>query len=129
MKKCSSEMHQYELTDPVVAWHSTAASFIIHLIEIDLLTPQAAVKWNSQFQKNYKKVHFTWGKNMINTQLPFATKIKKVLHSGILLPKLFWPIVRKNCSSDRENFSNSRPSASNFKQWKDRTIFGNRMVF
>ena len=22
--------------------------------------------------------------------------------NGILLPKLFWPIVRKNCSSDRE---------------------------
>ena len=22
--------------------------------------------------------------------------------SGILLPKLFWPTVRKNCSSDRE---------------------------
>ena len=22
--------------------------------------------------------------------------------SGILLPKLFWPIVRKNCSSDPE---------------------------
>ena len=22
---------------------------------------------------------------------------------GILLPKLFWPTVRKNCSSDREN--------------------------
>ena len=28
-----------------------------------------------------------------------------VLHgngNGILLPKLFWPTVRKNCSSDRE---------------------------
>ena len=26
-----------------------------------------------------------------------------LLHSnGILLPKLFWPTVRKNCSSDRE---------------------------
>ena len=23
--------------------------------------------------------------------------------NGILLPKLFWPTVRKNCSSDREN--------------------------
>ena len=23
---------------------------------------------------------------------------------GILLPKLFWPTVRKNCSSDREKF-------------------------
>ena len=24
------------------------------------------------------------------------------LRNGILLPKLFWTIVRKNCSSDRE---------------------------
>ena len=23
-------------------------------------------------------------------------------NNGILLPKLFWPTVRKNCSSDRE---------------------------
>ena len=28
--------------------------------------------------------------------------INSVLRSGILLPKLFWPTVRKNCSSDRE---------------------------
>ena len=27
---------------------------------------------------------------------------------GILLPKLFWPTVRKNCPSDREIFWNSR---------------------
>ena len=25
-----------------------------------------------------------------------------VARNGILLPKLFWPTVRKNCSSDRE---------------------------
>ena len=24
------------------------------------------------------------------------------VENGILLPKLFWPTVRKNCSSDRE---------------------------
>ena len=24
--------------------------------------------------------------------------------NGILLPKLFWPTVRKNCSGDREKF-------------------------
>ena len=33
--------------------------------------------------------HFTW-----------STKLKA--GNGILLPKLFWPTVRKNCSSDRE---------------------------
>ena len=26
----------------------------------------------------------------------------QILKNGILLPKLFWPTVRKNCSSDRE---------------------------
>ena len=28
--------------------------------------------------------------------------IDEVCENGILLPKLFWPTVRKNCSSDRE---------------------------
>ena len=26
------------------------------------------------------------------------------IKNGILLPKLFWPTVRKNCSSDQEKF-------------------------
>ena len=60
--------------------------------------------------------------------------------NGILLPKLFWPTVRKNCSSYQEKFWNSRLKAENlqtfwdhynnlFKQWKVRTMFGNRMLF
>ena len=32
----------------------------------------------------------------------FQMYIRKGLRNGILLPKLFWPTVRKNCSSDRE---------------------------
>ena len=36
---------------------------------------------------------------------------------GILLPKLFWPTVRKNCSSDLKKISNSWPSASYFKSF------------
>ena len=32
---------------------------------------------------------------------------------GILLPKLFGPTVRKNCSSDREKVSNSRLKIEN----------------
>ena len=58
----------------------------------------------------------------------------------ILLPKLFWPTVREKCSSDRENFWNSRLKVKNlqkildhwnnfFKQWKVRTIFGDRTLF
>ena len=27
----------------------------------------------------------------------------KIIEHGILLPELFWPTVRKNCSSDQEN--------------------------
>ena len=30
--------------------------------------------------------------------------MKKENRNGILLPKLFWPTVRKNCSSDRKTF-------------------------
>ena len=32
-----------------------------------------------------------------------AFNFLKKTNNGILLPKLFWPTVRKNCSSDREN--------------------------
>ena len=46
--------------------------------------------------------------------------------NGILLPKLFWPTVRKNCSSDRENFWNSRLKARIPKIFEiTRTIYSN----
>ena len=35
----------------------------------------------------------------------------------ILLPKLFWPTVRKNCFSDREIFWNSSLKAENFEKF------------
>ena len=37
----------------------------------------------------------------VSTAKPILRQLNK---SGILLPKLFWPTVRKNFSSDRENF-------------------------
>ena len=59
--------------------------------------------------------------------------------NGILLPKLFWPIVKKNCPSDIEKllkfeaegwkFSMLRSPERLIKQWKVRTIFDNRMLF
>ena len=61
--------------------------------------------------------------------------------NGILLPKLFWPTVRKKCSSDRkkllkfeaegQEFAKFLRSLEQFSQtqWKVRTIFGNRMLF
>ena len=55
---------------------------------------------------------------------------------GILLPKLFWSTVRKNCSSDWEKLLKFEAEGwefaklqTFFKQWKVRTIFGNRMLF
>ena len=33
-----------------------------------------------------------------------SLEIKQSNSNGILLSKLFWPNVRKNCSSDREKF-------------------------
>ena len=41
-------------------------------------------------------MNFDW---LIRTKLPEMSKIDE---NGILLPKLFWPTVRKNCSSDWE---------------------------
>ena len=47
-----------------------------------------------------------------NCRNQFTTSV-----NGILLPKLFWPTVRKNCSSDREklskNFEITRTICSN----------------
>ena len=52
--------------------------------------------------------------------------------NGILLPKLFWPTVRKNCSSDREK------KPFEIRGWRPRickifeitrTIFANRILF
>ena len=39
--------------------------------------------------------------------------------NGILLPKLFWPTVRKICSSDREKLWNSRLKAENLQHFWD----------
>ena len=37
--------------------------------------------------------------------------------NGILLPKLFWPTVRKNCSSDREIFSKFEAEGREFAKF------------
>ena len=39
--------------------------------------------------------------------------------NGISLPKLFWPTVRNNCSSDRQKFWNSRLKAKNLQNFRD----------
>ena len=49
-------------------------------------------KWKSKLGKIKMHFFFTVGAPKINLQSK----------NGILLPKLFWPIVRNNCSSDRK---------------------------
>ena len=69
--------------------------------------------------------------------IPSCLRLK--FRAGILLPKVFWPTVRKKCSSDWEKLfkllaeggefekSLSFHLKNLFKQWKVRTIFGNRI--
>ena len=50
--------------------------------------------------------------------------------NGILLPKLFWPTVRKNCSSDRENLLKFKAEGRDFakfmrsQEWFIQTVKG-----
>ena len=48
--------------------------------------------WNTVFGT---KVQSIWNENTVSNEKKW---------NGILFPKLFWPTVRKNCSSDREKF-------------------------
>ena len=59
-----------------------------------------------------------------------------IQENGVLLPKLFWPTVRKKCSSDWEKLLEFKAEGREFanflrslEQWKFRTIFGNRIFF
>ena len=38
-------------------------------------------------------------------------------YNGILLPKLFWPTVRKNCSSDREKLLKFEAAGREFEKF------------
>ena len=63
---------------------------------------------------NWKIVLFSW--------VPLYCSNKVLLEcfrNGILLSKLFWPTVRKNCSSVPENFWNSRLKATNLENFWD----------
>ena len=50
--------------------------------------------WISEVRKKFNN-----NKIVMNSHV----QSRKQTRNGILLPKLFWPTVRKNCSSDREN--------------------------
>ena len=71
----------------------------------------------------------------------FINEMHRRLEFGIFLPKLSWPTVRKNCSSDWEILlkfgAEGREFTKNLRslrfiwtvQWKVRTTFGYRILF
>ena len=70
----------------------------------------------------------------INLHEPLLKKLE-TCKSGILLPKLFWPTVRKKISSDQEKLlkfeAEGREFAKFFRSLEQtvRTMFDNRMLF
>ena len=46
----------------------------------------------------------------------FNRKGHTSVYNGILFPKLFWPTVRKSCSSDQEKLLDSRLKAKNLQK-------------
>ena len=63
-----------------------------------------AEKRKTMFRKKTWNLVFNLFKYIFNepNSLALQTIIFQMGQNGILLPKLFWPTVRKNCSSDRE---------------------------
>ena len=43
-------------------------------------------------------------------------KFVKIDRNGILLPKLFWPTVKKNCSSDWEKYLKFKAEGQEFSK-------------
>ena len=80
-----------------------------HPSTIKSFVAKLCIFYDNSWQENKQLLKFSKKQTHICRYLETA---EKMVH--ILLPKLFWHIVRKNCL---------------FKQWKVRTIFGNRMLF
>ena len=73
------------------------------------------IRWEKEFKFNHPEEVNPEEKTMSYFQM---TEV--LTGNGILLPKLFWPTVRKNCSSDRKNSWNSRLKADNLQTFWDR---------
>ena len=58
-----------------------------------------------------------------NNEIPNQSNLLG-LRNGILLPKLFWPTVRKNCSSDREKLLKFEAEGREFANFL-RSIYSN----
>ena len=81
-----------------------------------------ACQWksNGHIVVNKTKVKRCWGKLMIFSHFYCQKKrIKIKFYNGILLPKLFWPTVRKECSSDWENLLKFEAEGWEFEKFWD----------
>ena len=108
-------------------WISLSLSFVYKI----WISSWLILSYPVQFNQYYLEIS--------TIRLFFSLFLLFSFFTGILLPKLFWPTVRKFLAIEKK-FWNSRLKAENlqsiwdhynnlFKQWKVRTIFGNRMIF
>ena len=77
---------------------------------------ESAIQLKTDFRRSYQDlavgnaIPIFWQQQQIDhksqQELMGLDVIIKLDRNGILLPKLFWPTVRKNCSSDREKAEN-----------------------
>ena len=65
------------------------------------------------------RVYFSQEQLFSKQSSPKVSNFFTKLRNCILLPKLFWPTVRKNCSSDWEELLNSRLKAENLQNFWD----------
>ena len=79
---------------------------------------------------NMRKFELYWSNEIFGNRQP-NLQSERTLINGILLPKLFWPTMRKNVLVIKKNFWNSKLKAENLKLFWDhyRTIYSNRTIF
>ena len=97
-----------------------------HLFAINLHDPQFYFRRKVRMRETESQILwllrlFPW----TSFQVVWVVEYIAVFHKiGILLPKLFWPTVRKNCSSDWEKFlkfeAEGREFAKNLRSLKVR---------
>ena len=113
-KKNSSEFHMLTEIKFCCLWKQMAAEFLknsyqhsdqkrrwLHLMALgrELKVNNPASIPSLAFQSR------SWSKVGLSPIIPsFSSSSRFNFWNGILLPKLFWPTVRKNCSSDREKY-------------------------
>ena len=106
------------------------------MVEICHVTEYVCTSWprnwiNIMRQKpwdNFSTLSKNWNCKKITISKYFPLRyVKYCKQHGILIPKLFWPTVRKNCSTDWEKLLKFEAEGREFAKLT-RTIFSNRML-